>query len=194
MMSDMAGEDEGYSDHRESSLGGDGDQGGELDDRGGFDAVPQDHSSYLYQKALHLTGNPEDAKDLVQDCLSRAFEKFDKFQPGTNMRAWLTKILTNLFLDGVKHQRVIDGSEADLIALGEWSCNSPLTQMPDSQLTAAVAALKPELQAVIECCYFHRMKYREAAAELGIPLGTVSTRLKQAIEQLRELLANSCGT
>jgi RNA polymerase sigma-70 factor, ECF subfamily len=149
------------------------------------------YEAMLQRIALRLTGNPETARDLVQDTLLRALRYFDQLQPGTNPAAWLTTILTNLFYDHLKHQKVELKAVPELATLEQVTCDTPLGTIPDSELYAAVQALDPELREVVELCYLHQMRYREAAERLGVPVGTIGTRLLRARARLRELLTPS---
>jgi RNA polymerase sigma-70 factor (ECF subfamily) len=148
----------------------------------------------LQRYALQLTGNPETARDLVQDTLLRALRSFHQLQPGTNPAAWLITILTRLFYDHLKHQKVELKAVPELAALEEVTRDPILWTLPDAALYAAIAALEPELREVVELCYLQQMRYREAAETLGVPVGTIGTRLLRARARLRELLTSSSKT
>jgi RNA polymerase sigma-70 factor (ECF subfamily) len=158
---------------------------------GPFAELARMYEAMLLRLALRLTGNPETARDLVQDTLLRALRYFDQLQPGTNPAAWLTTILTNLFYDHLKHQKVELKAVPELATLEEVTCDTPLGTIADTELYAAVQALEPELREVIELCYLQQMRYREAAEKLGVPVGTIGTRLLRARARLRELLTPS---
>lgn len=151
------------------------------------------HRAHLLRVALRLSGNPEVAKDLVQDTLLRALDRFDQFRPGTHAATWLVTILTNLFLDHLRHEKVERRAEPAL-AVAEAVEPDPelaITQISDGELRAAVDALEPDLRQLVELCYLKQMRYREVATELRIPMGTIATRLMRARAQLRELLGNA---
>src|SRR5689334_24852440 len=84
-----------------------------------FESLSLDHLDALYSAGLRLTKNERDAEDLVQDTFLRAFRFFDKFERGTNMKAWLFKILTNTFINKyrrrVKERNIVEGSERDAV-------------------------------------------------------------------------------
>ena len=84
-----------------------------------FEALALPYLDQLYSAALRLTKNEKDAEDLVQDAFMRAYRFFDKFERGTNMKAWLFKILTNTFINryrrNVKERSIVDGSERDTV-------------------------------------------------------------------------------
>jgi RNA polymerase sigma-70 factor (ECF subfamily) len=142
-----------------------------------FGEIAELHREMLYRVALRLSGNRATADDLVQEALLRARLRFDRFQPGTNAGTWLATILTNLFLDQIKHEKVIRKAEPELVALAA-----------DADLYEAIGALEPELRKVIELCYLQQMRYREVAATLNLPVGTIGTRLMRARARLREFL------
>lgn len=155
---------------------------------GTFAELASLYEAMLQRFALRLTGHPETARDLVQDTLLRALRSFAQLQPGTNAAAWLTTILTNLFYDHLKHQKVERKAMPELATLEPVTCDPPLGTIADPELHAAVQALDPELRDVVELCYLQQMRYREAAAKLGVPVGTIGTRLLRARARLRELL------
>jgi len=123
----------------------------------------------------------------VQQTLERALLRFDRFQQGTNLGTWLAKILTNLFLDQIKHEKVVRKAEPELAVHAEAD-GDPIDGIADADLYAAIEALDPELRQVVELCYLRQLRYREVAAMLNLPLGTIGTRLMRARVRLRELL------
>jgi RNA polymerase sigma-70 factor (ECF subfamily) len=164
------------------------DEGGEF---GEFGAFAELHRPMLERIALRLSGNRELAKDLVQDTLLRALDHFDQIQQRHNPVAWLVKIMTNLYFDSWKHQKVVSKAEPEIAAsqTHEAADDSLLDHITDDQLTAAVQTLEPELRELIDLCYLRGMRHREVAAVLKLPIGTVGTRLMRARHRLRELLA-----
>ena len=157
-----------------------------------FRKVIEQHEAHLRRLALRLSGDPETAKDLAQETLTRAWSRFEQFKPGTNARAWLATILTRLFYDELKHARVIHRAEPELKALGSVEHDVENSGIPDTQLWAAVKALEPDLRGVVERCYIQDMSYKAIADELNVPIGTIGTRLKRARERLK-LLLNTAG-
>jgi RNA polymerase sigma-70 factor, ECF subfamily len=157
----------------------------------GFAEIAAQHRAHLLRVAFRLSGNPDIAHDLVQDTLLRALRRFEQFQPGTQASTWLSRILTNLFLDRIKHQRVVRDAEPSLVATTEVKCGPPVADLTDAELYAAIEALEPELRKVVELCYLQQLGYRAAAAVLGIPVSTVGTRLMRARGCLRERLTSS---
>lgn len=157
-----------------------------------FRKITEQHEAHLLRLALRLSGDPETAKDLAQETLTRAWSRFEQFQPGTNARAWLATILTRLFYDELKHARVIHRAAPELKTLESVAHNVENSGIPDTQLWAAVKALEPDLRGVVERCYIQDMSYKAIADELNVPVGTIGTRLKRARERLK-LLLNTAG-
>jgi len=141
----------------------------------------------LYRIALRLAGNAALAEDLVQETMLRALRRFDQFRPGTHPGTWMAAILTNLYFDYLKHQKVERKAEPEL-ARGEVEYDLVLGGIVDDDLYAAIRSLDPELRRVVELCYLEQMRYREVAAILDVPVGTIGTRLMRARARLRELL------
>ena len=148
------------------------------------------HEGYLHAVALRLSGNREIAKDLVQDTLARALVHFDRFKPGTKPRAWLTTILTHLYLDHVKHEKVATRAVHELATQDaiERDLDRGFLSIPHETLWGAVEALDAELRPVVELRYRQQWSYREIASELGLPVGTVGTRLMRAYDRLWQSL------
>lgn len=156
-----------------------------------FAHIAEQHKAMLHRHALRLTGNPDLAKDLVQETLLRALRNFHQLQAGTNPAAWLSTILTRLFYDHLKHQRVELKALPELTALEETMYESPLAIIDDDRLRWAIGQLEPELREVVEICYLQQMRYREVAAKLDVPIGTIGTRLLRARKRLHELLTHT---
>lgn len=160
-------------------------------DVGAFDEIAARHKEYLQRTAVRLSGDKEVASDLVQETLLRALLRFDKFEQGTNARAWLATILTRLYLDQVKHERVVTRAKPKLVTSELVRSDIDMTNSSNSDeaLWAAVEALEPDLRQVVECCYVQGMSYKEIADKLELAIGTVGTRLQRARQRLKELLA-----
>ncbi|MBB3997391.1 sigma-70 family RNA polymerase sigma factor [Aureimonas pseudogalii] len=140
----------------------------------------------LRRYALSLTRNREDAEDLVHDTLLRAIEREEQFRPGRNLRTWLLSILHNRFVDGARARR----SEAARDA--EFAQGTPAA-MPGAQepalrlaeLRRSFAALPEEQRAALHLVVVEGLSYEEAAETLGIPQGTLVSRLSRARVRLR---------
>jgi RNA polymerase sigma-70 factor (ECF subfamily) len=155
-----------------------------------FGEIAEQHRALLFRVALRLSGNPEIAKDLVQETLLRGLDRFKQFRVGTDAGTWLVTILTNLFFDQLKHQKVERKAEPELAVpeAVEHDAESLIAMIPDADLYDAINALDPELRETVELCYLQQMRYREASELLSVPVGTIGTRLMRARARLRVLL------
>lgn len=152
-----------------------------------FSQIVQQHRSYLLGLAVRLSGNTEVAEDLVQDTCKRALRRFGELRPDSHIRSWLVMILTRLFLDHNKHSHVVEKAMAKLSAEDDIA-NDPISpEISHAALPKAIEQLEPELREIIECHLADR-SYKQIAAELRIPIGTVSSRMKRARDRLKELL------
>lgn len=152
-----------------------------------FSEIVQQHRSYLLGLAVRFSGNKEVAEDLVQDTFKRALRRFGELRPDSHIRAWLAMILTRLFLDHNKHNHVVERAMAKFSVEGDIA-NDPIPpEISHAALRDAIEQLEPELREIIEC-HLAGKSYKEIAAELGIPIGTVSSRMKRARDRLKELL------
>jgi len=157
----------------------------------------------LYGAALRLTRNQADAEDVVQETYAKAFAAFHQFKPGTNLKAWLYRILTNTFINNYrKAQRrpEIAGDEiedwqlfraAEHQSTGLLSAEmSALSGIPDGVVTDALASLSPEFREVVMLADVDEFSYKEIAEIMGTPIGTVMSRLNRARAALRVKLAS----
>lgn len=162
------------------------------------------HLNAVYSTAMRLTRNPRDAEDLTQDAMLRAFRFWDNFEPGTNCRAWLLKILTNLYFNEFRkaaRQREIHhaaGVEQAATQQVLIDADRPSHQSPEQALlagtlsdgvAAALASLPAEFRAAIALCDMQGLSYQETADALGCPVGTVMSRLFRGRRLLRTALA-----
>ena len=158
----------------------------------------------LFGAALGMTRNRADAEDLVQETFLKAYQKFHQYQPGTNIKAWLYRILTNTYITSYrKAQRspkrassdtVEDWQLADAASHSEVGLKSAeveaLESLPSSQLRDALDSLSEEHRMVVLMADVEGMSYKEIAEELGVPMGTVMSRLNRARKNLRSALAD----
>ncbi len=163
-------------------------------------------TSDLYACALRYTRDPADADDLVQETLMRALGAWSRFIPGSNCRAWLLRILTNSFINNYRGRRRYrrfvheTGDEAVVALYGDDvdRVGNPIRHMYDEMLgdevRAALATLSPEYRQVIELADLQSVRYRDIADRLGLPIGTVMSRLFRARRQLEELLRDFAAT
>jgi len=161
-----------------------------------FDQAVARYAPVLRESARRLTGSSDEAEDLVQDAVMRAWTFWDRFEPGSNARAWLQRILMNTFINAYRKQR----RERELFrAAGEESRRDAHAAQDyaraareglGDEVGAALASLPPEFRAVVELVDLGDMSYREVATQLGCPIGTVMSRLHRARKQLQESLSH----
>lgn len=159
------------------------------------------HADGLYNLARHLAGSAADAEDLVQDTFTRAFGAWDRLAPGTNLKAWLYRILRNRFLDRVRHEQVLptemgdgaalempetDGEEAFL--RGDRELES-MRHLVGREIEAALADLREESRTVI-LLDLEGLSEAEMAMVIGCPVGTIKSRLHRARTTLRKILSD----
>ncbi|MGV0423600.1 sigma-70 family RNA polymerase sigma factor [Corynebacterium sanguinis] len=156
----------------------------------------------LYGGALRMTRNPQDAEDLVQETYLKAFNAFDSFKPGTNLKAWLYRIMTNAYINTYrkKQRRPIETSTEDMTDHQLYTTSShdstglesaevaALKGMPNGRISEAFDELNEDYRMVVYMADVEDMAYKEIAEALDIPLGTVMSRLHRGRKQLRVLL------
>jgi RNA polymerase sigma-70 factor (ECF subfamily) len=147
-----------------------------------FEQLAMPHFERLYNFACWLTHDRQEAEDLVQETYVKALKGFKSFQPGTNFRAWIYKILRNAFLTS---RTGLEGEEEALPA-AEETPESILLQRSDGRLVQqALEQLPVTYREVLLLCEVEEMSYQEISAALAIPMGTVMSRLSRARKALR---------
>ena len=156
----------------------------------------------LYGGALRLTRNPADAEDLVQETYIKAFQAFDSFTQGTNLKAWMYRIMTNLYITNYrKAQRRPTQTSSEEITdyqlLSSASHESQglesaeveaLKKLPTSEISEALNALSEDYRMVVYYADVEGLAYKEIAEIMGVPLGTVMSRLHRGRKKLRDAL------
>ncbi|WP_202870049.1 sigma-70 family RNA polymerase sigma factor [Kribbella caucasensis] len=148
--------------------------------------------------ALRLTGNRADAEDLLQETYLRAYRGFDRFEPGTNLAAWLYRILRNTFINSYRksqHQPITvpeDWSVHTAVVRGHVAPSAEATvvdSIPDERLQAALSALPDLYRQAVLLYDVEGFSYREIAGMVGVPRGTVMSRLHRGRKALKERMS-----
>ncbi len=166
-----------------------------------FGALVARYQDRLYPTVLRLIGSAEDAEDVLQDAFVRAFEKLDQFQGDSSFYTWIYRIAVNLALSGYRRRRARSLLRPGFHRRAVVSPEDPPDLSPDSDPTipleraerekiveAALNKLGPEHRAVVVLKDFDGHRYEEISAILGVPVGTVRSRLHRARSELRERL------
>jgi RNA polymerase sigma-70 factor (ECF subfamily) len=158
-----------------------------------FEALAMPLFDRLYNFACWLTQNRDEAEDLVQETYAKALKGFSSYQPGTNFRAWMYRILRNTFLTsraGMKSFTPLeDESGEEVIAVADETPEKLLLQRADEDLiNRALEALPVHYREALLLCDVEEMSYRDIATTLGIPIGTVMSRLSRARGTLRAIV------
>jgi RNA polymerase sigma-70 factor (ECF subfamily) len=165
------------------------------------DALP--FMDQLYSAALRMTRNPADAEDLVQETFVKAFAAFHQFKVGTNLKAWLYRILTNTYINSYRKkqrqpQQVTEEVEDWQVAAAESHTSSglksaemeALEHLPDSDVKDALAQLPDDFRYAVYLADVEGFPYKEIAQIMDTPIGTVMSRLHRGRRMLRDLLAD----
>ena len=164
-----------------------------------FEKEAMPYVNSMYAVALRFTGNDKEAEDLVQDALLRGFRFFDHFVPGTNIRAWLMKIMTNIFLNGIKrssHRPTLVEFETFEDLIGEvdlgWSgvsaSDEGFREYLDDAVANALDELPSEYRVPVLLSAIDGLSYKEIAEAMRCPVGTVMSRLYRGRRMLERRL------
>ena len=167
-----------------------------------FEEIAFEHMNSLYSTALRLSRNTEEAEDLVQDTFLRAYRFFDKFELGTNFKAWIFKIMTNTFINKYRKKvRTPQQVELDKVAFGleneeendikaEWTGydESKYEELFDDDIKSALSQLSEEFRIVVLLADIEGFSYKEIAEIIDRPNGTVMSRLFRGRKMLQKIL------
>jgi RNA polymerase sigma-70 factor (ECF subfamily) len=173
-------------------------------DQSTFADLAMEHMGSLYSAALRMTRNPADAEDLVQETYLKAYRAFNTFQEGTNLKAWLYKILTNTFINSYRSRkrrpeqseledvedlylyRRLGGLEA--AAAGRSAEEEVLDSFTDAEVKEAIESLPEQFRIAVLLADVEGFSYKEIADILDVPIGTVMSRLHRGRKALQKAL------
>jgi RNA polymerase sigma-70 factor, ECF subfamily len=173
----------------------------EARDRVRFEEEALALADQIYRVARHLVGSPEEAEDLMQEAYARAFRSWRSFTPGTNLRAWLLRILTNLNID--RGRRIQRAPDMQSLEAGDYfladtleQTGGPITEeervdqrLSQDNIVAALSAVPHDFRDVVVLVDIGDFSYQDAASILDIPVGTVMSRLHRGRRILKKQLA-----
>ncbi|XAS69727.1 sigma-70 family RNA polymerase sigma factor [Micrococcaceae bacterium Sec5.7] len=169
-----------------------------------FERDAMQYVDQLYSAAMRMARNPADAEDLVQEAYTKAFSAFHQYKPGTNLKAWLYRILTNTYINLYrKRQREPLQSNSDTIedwqlaragshtSAGLRSAEAEaLDHLPDSDVKRALQAIPEEFRLAVYFADVEGFAYKEISDIMNTPIGTVMSRLHRGRKMLRDMLAD----
>jgi len=160
-----------------------------------WEEVARDKGRFMYTVAYRLAGNDEDAQDLVQEALIRVKRGLERYEPGS-LEGWLARIVTNVFLDEVRRRRRRPThalpDDPERVLPPSPAADEVSTQLSDD-IQAALAALPEEFRVPVVLCDVADQSYEQIAASLGVPVGTVRSRLHRGRRMLRTLLSEGAA-
>jgi RNA polymerase sigma-70 factor (ECF subfamily) len=173
-------------------------------DRSSFAELAMEHMPSLYSAALRMTRNPSDAEDLVQETYLKAYRAFESFQEGTNLKAWLYKILTNTFINAYRARkrrpeqadvddvedlylfRRLGGLEAS--TAGRSAEDQVMDLFTDTEVKEALESLPESFRMAVLLADVEGFSYKEIAEIMDVPIGTVMSRLHRGRKALQRAL------
>ncbi|HTZ10166.1 MAG TPA: sigma-70 family RNA polymerase sigma factor [Acidimicrobiales bacterium] len=172
-------------------------------DRGRFTELAMPHMQALYTAALRMTRNPADAEDLVQETFLKAYRAFDRYEDGTNLRAWLYKILTNTFINSYRAAKrrpeKADVEDVEDLYLyrrlgelrgeqGRSAEDEVFERFTDDEVKAAIESLPESFRIAVLLADVEGFSYKEIADITEVPIGTVMSRIHRGRKALQKAL------
>ncbi|WP_421082851.1 sigma-70 family RNA polymerase sigma factor [Rothia nasimurium] len=169
-----------------------------------FERDAMQYLDQLYAAALHMARNTQDAEDLVQETYMKAFSSFHQFTPGTNLKAWLYRILTNTYIN-VYRKRQREPYQANTDTVEDWQLaaasshdskglpsaeNEALARLPDSDIKEALLAIPEDFRMAVYYSDVEGFSYKEISEIMDSPMGTVMSRLHRGRKLLRDKLTD----
>lgn len=169
-----------------------------------FEREALEYVDQLYSAAMRMTRNPQDAEDLVQEAYTKAYSAFHQYKPGTNLKAWLYRILTNTYIN-IYRKKQRQPQQANTEQVEDWQMAQAaehtssglrsaeaeaLDHLPDSDVKNALQEIPEEFRLAVYFSDVEGFAYKEIAEILNIPIGTVMSRLHRGRKLLRGLLAD----
>ena len=166
-----------------------------------FAELAMPYMSALYAAAMRMTRNPTDAEDLVQETFTKAFAAFHQYRPGTNLKAWLYRILTNTFINSYRKKQREPQTVSD-DELEDWYLYSKMAgpgaepsaetavieSLPDEEVQEALASLPEQFRIAVLLADVEGFSYKEIAQITEVPIGTVMSRLHRGRKALEKRL------
>lgn len=169
-----------------------------------FEREALQYVDQLYAAALRMARNPADAEDLMQEAYMKAFSAFHQYKPGTNLKAWLYRILTNTYIN-VYRKRQREPQQANTDTVEDWQLaqagahdskglesaeTEALSHLPDSNIKEALQAIPEDFRMAVYYSDVEGFSYKEISEIMDTPIGTVMSRLHRGRKLLRDLLSD----
>lgn len=172
--------------------------------RARFERDAMQYVDQLYSAAMRMARNPSDAEDLVQEAYTKAFSAFHQYKPGTNLKAWLYRILTNTYIN-LYRKRQREPLQSNSHTIEDWQLAraeshtstglrsaeaEALDHLPDSDVKSALQSIPEEFRLAVYFADVEGFAYKEISDIMNTPIGTVMSRLHRGRKMLRDLLAD----